>query len=52
MTNCKCEKPKFTLHLILKPKDKSNPMELRCKYCGGLNKKMRYNEKLKTTRNY
>lgn len=39
MTLCRCAKPNFTLHLEDRPKDKANPMSLRCKWCGGLPKK-------------
>jgi len=35
MTNCKCKKPQWGLFWVDKPKDKNNPMEMRCKKCGG-----------------
>ena len=38
MTNCKCKKPRFTLHYQDRPKDKNNPMIVRCNKCGGLPK--------------
>lgn len=38
MTYCKCNKPRFSLHLESKPQNKKNPMKIRCKICGGLEK--------------